>query len=70
MIVVRFCRFHGESRPALREPPRQLTCCAELLIPHLLRVFLRALRISTISGNNRSFSLIFLREFHLNDSSR
>lgn len=48
----RFCRFHGESHPAVQTPPRELICCAELLIPHLLRVFIRALRVSTISGTD------------------
>ena len=32
--------------------PRELVCCAELLIPYLLKVFIRALRMSTISGND------------------
>jgi hypothetical protein len=30
--------------------PRELICCAELLIPYLLKVFIRALRMSTASG--------------------
>lgn len=46
----RFCRFHGENRPKTRVPPRELICCAELLIPYLLKVFIRALRMSTPTG--------------------
>jgi hypothetical protein len=38
--------------------PRELICCAELLIPHLLKVFIRALRMSTISGNEISIANI------------
>jgi len=47
----RFCRFHGENRPKTQMVPRELICCAELLIPYLLKVFIRALRMSTASGN-------------------
>ncbi|CAF1000100.1 unnamed protein product [Rotaria sordida] len=46
-----FCRFHGENRPKTQMVPRELICCAELLIPHLLKVFIRALRMSTVSGD-------------------
>jgi E3 ubiquitin-protein ligase UBR3 len=48
-----FCRFHGENRPKTRVVPRELICCAELLIPHLLKVFIRALRMSTVSGKGK-----------------
>ncbi len=51
----RFCRFHGENRPQSKMVPRELICCAELLIPYLLKVFIRALRMSTISGKEMSF---------------
>ncbi|CAF0827696.1 unnamed protein product [Adineta steineri] len=46
-----FCRFHGEDRPQMQTVPRNLICCAELLIPHLLKVFIRALRMSQVSGD-------------------
>lgn len=46
-----FCRFHGENRPQIQSVPRDLTCCAEFLIPHLLKVFIRALRMGTVSGD-------------------
>ncbi|UJR15883.1 hypothetical protein I4U23_002808 [Adineta vaga] len=46
-----FCRFHGESHPQMQTVPRELICCAELLIPYLLKVFIRALRMSTVSGD-------------------
>ncbi|CAF4311703.1 unnamed protein product [Rotaria sp. Silwood2] len=46
-----FCRFHGENRPKTSMVPRELICCAELLIPHLLRAFIRALRMSNVSGD-------------------
>lgn len=52
--LFRFCRFHGENRPKTRAPPRELICCAELLIPHLLKVFIRALRMSAPTGNLHS----------------
>lgn len=48
--ILRFCRFHGENRPAAPSIPREIVCCAEVMIPHLLRVFVRALRIDNISG--------------------
>lgn len=51
MHEVGFCRFHGESRPATRLPPRELICCAELLIPYLLKVFIRALRMTAPTGD-------------------
>ncbi|CAF0813761.1 unnamed protein product [Adineta ricciae] len=46
-----FCRFHGENRPHPQAVPHELICCAELLIPHLLKVFIRALRMSAVSGD-------------------
>jgi len=46
----RFCRFHGENRPQIQTVPRDLICCAEFLIPHLLKTFIRALRMGTVSG--------------------
>jgi hypothetical protein len=35
--------------------PRELICCAELLIPYLLKAFIRALRMSTVSGKELNF---------------
>ncbi|CAF5193050.1 unnamed protein product, partial [Rotaria magnacalcarata] len=46
-----FCCFHGENRPKTQMVPRELICCAELFVPHLLKVFIRALRMSAISGD-------------------
>jgi hypothetical protein len=54
-LMNRFCRFHGENRPQSQMVPRELICCAELLIPYLLKVFIRALRMSTISGKEMIF---------------
>ncbi len=54
-LMNRFCRFHGENRPQSKMVPRELICCAELLIPYLLKVFIRALRMSTISGKEMIF---------------
>ena len=48
--VHRFCRFHGPNRPQTETVPRELICCAELLIPHLLKAFIRAVRLSFQSG--------------------
>lgn len=35
----------------MQSVPRELICCAELLIPHLLKAFTRALRMSAVSGD-------------------